>query len=1503
MYSNFYFIEEVQSAAYDLAVNMEQNIIDGKQISALSLGQFLEIIVNDMLKRRLNYTPPKTMDFSKKLNKLLNTKGIIKHDFKKDLQDTYNKRSDGAHIDPITNKPTEHSRMFYSHLIKKLHYLAYRYYQVVKDETFEKKEFIEPIYLDRDSGNSSQDEKSSNFLINKRNQGDIPKETIDCIFTNQSEGDLAKGSRTLGDFTLTPVNSSGKNHSDKSGEDKSIQTSLKSSKKDEDSPETNFNKFLESLLVNNNVEYAKGNYEISDIQIIKWYKKNLNKFIQSRKDADFKHEFILITEYFMNKWLDIRSQNFSRKEIINKLGLNNEIITFWFKKSVKNNLDEEFPIFNQFFLQNDYIDMYLILNSISDDKTREEIAETANVNVSDLNKYYILGIEGNDIYIPFYKDFKNQYVYKRMGAYLDNLRTMKSSEAQLKTKITDEELFGWYDQGKIDFISGNLRTEKFQDFFLLRFIFLSNKWLELLKNSYSIKKAANEVEITLDEIQEWVNYGIKPQYKNLKGFKNFEAFVNDTVEIIINSMINLLDSGKSIKEASNELDISLEHLDKFYDFGISKRVPYINYYNYLINNYFPLRKEKFLKYLLDGKAKNNAAKLSQLSVEEIDEWYALGKQGFKQHVAFYNIYLKIKIDTYKEYLIKGKSKKDALRLSDLEEEEILSFQDNIEIDILKKRMDLVIKEVLNGKSSSKIAKKLKIKQTLIFDWFEKGLNGESDYINFYKAYYENYVSIGCEIVSSYFEEGLNKKQVVKRMKKEDQDLDIADIEHWISLGLLEDENIHKSKKDNEETINRSEEGILVDDIEDIKELKVDILSKCIGLFDDNLRLVKNNEDCNEFKSKLNYLSFENKIRIPLNIIKVIAENYEEIEYSKRLQLSYLNILHHKNFNDYENIWYWVLKKADDPSFDIDSISKEKIEIPSKEKDFVYLEDIEPEDDSLVITSKDLEIIKEDIFIDESIDDTYYESDIIDYLDDYWEEDLEDDEEKEKEYKIVSKFIEELGRENEMFEGFIDDESNEILEIGTIESKEEIESNEPIESTPLEKEPITETTHYSTILNQKLKSHFEDKIINKELSKSIKEEYNLPNYVIEFLINKFSDNGVDYESIIKVLRYSFTPISRPESFDVVDKISVSLFYKENKYIAKFNNLGIKLEIDSSYPYQYEKLLHGNVWAYVKLKNKENLSIDNLELIESPYFSIDEITDYRKEFTKEEWIDILISSCGINPTTISYETKLLLLMRLIPFVEKNFYSCDLSSKESLKDIFYRNINFNNSQINETLYGLFYNQQKHKKGAISYFDSIYINQFTKITDINRKDKLISFMSKADKTNKDSYNDASLILSDNLNEYVVDFIKSGNRSNKLVNSILCDKEFLDNIHCIIPSLENEEYNELEKIQDVYSNDYGFNDIVLSEYFNKLRDLDCTDLYGKYIRLGEGSNIRDFNAIKLMSSGLIKLLYPDNVYVKEDIQEIIEICLKSRKYIKRMLNQDIELSYIDLESSEEIYI
>lgn len=1298
--------------------------------------------------------------------------------------------------------------------------------------------------------------------------------------------------------------------------------------------EERFDKFLNELNKNEDYKKLESDYLINNDELSSWYNnRRINQFIQSKGDSNFNNAFINVTGILMNKFLALRANGLTRKEILKELNIKKDVLDFWFKKSFKRGLNETYEIFDDFISQNEIIDMDLILKSIDDDKTREEIAIDADVKLSNLNNYYKWGMEGNEYYLSFYNSFKREYVYKRMGAYLENLRFFKPNEALKKTNITKEELNDWNNQGRIDFLTFNPNTEKFMDFFLIRFVLLGNNWLHYRKKFLTREEVSKKIEVSLSEVDEWLSFGSYKFNKNLKGYELFKGFYNDEQSIIIDSIIALIDEGDSLEEARIKLGLNKNDLDRYFELGSKEDSIYRDYYLFIIEEYIPVRKEKFLNLLEEGKSKENAAKMSQLLVEDIDGWYELGKDGDPNFIGFYDKYFNIKLKNYKNYLIKGKTKKDALRLSKLDENEILGKEDEINVAIEKSRMDSVIKEVKNN-NSAKAAKKLKIKQNLIFEWFEKGCSGEKEYIDFYTQYKKIYVDIGCKSAISYFKEGFNKKETINKMKKDKKAFDIKDLEHWQKLGLLKDEKYYKDNKDKitemEDDLESINDKDLIE-IEDLDYLK-ETDKKSNFMFKYHLNILENLFDkfnikeSSSFNSKLNYVEFENKIQYS------IKDYNMDYGFSQNLQIAYLNILSNEEFNDYGHVWYWVIKKANDPDFDIDSINV-KAESVSVEEGTVsdskivssIVSDDQPVTDEDLITEDNLGA-DEDLITDDSIDDYEDFEDPISYLEDYNDDDyiLTEEEKSNKAHDLIVQNMDEIFRDEDFEGGFItEDLHSDDLEIKDSEdlvseeaetlitesdedisdvltaddSDEDVSDDLLVDDSELFDVKIvsstdikTEETIDSKDFNTKIKALFTTKIISKELTNQIKSEYNIPIFVIEYVIDRFTDKDItDFESITKVLKYSFRQTNKPDSFDVVDKLSVKLDYKQNSYIASFRNLGYKLPIDSSFPFQYENLLSGDVWAYVKLNNKDNLSVEDLSLIEGPYFRLNKITDLRKEFTKEEWIDLLLKSCNINPVSMDYDDKLKCIIKMIPFVENNFYLLDINDNRYSKSNIYENVSFRTSTVkNNRFNNIFYTNKQNKRGPLSYLDSLVIDNISEVREVNQKNYIIEYIST--ETNSES----SLVFSNYLRSDVIDFIKGSQRSNKLVNSIICDGEFLENIHCIVTDVGDNEA----------SNECGFSTVVLSEYFNKLRGLDYTELYEKYFKLSEGLKLKDVNAIKKTSSGMIKLLYPDGTYEKEDIAEIIEISIKSRKIIKRILDGDeLRLSYIDLDNAKEIFI
>ena len=235
--------------------------------------------------------------------------------------------------------------------------------------------------------------------------------------------------------------------------------------------------------------------------------------------------------------------------------------------------------------------------------------------------------------------------------------------------------------------------------------------------------------------------------------------------------------------------------------------------------------------------------------------------------------------------------------------------------------------------------------------------------------------------------------------------------------------------------------------------------------------------------------------------------------------------------------------------------------------------------------------------------------------------------------------------------------------------------------------MTENEDKRAVIKSKLRQYFDGKIVRKDLTKKIKEGANVPVYVLEFLLGQYcsSDNPeIIEEGVENVKRILADNFVRPDeaqkilsvlrqrgSHTVIDKITVGLNIKKDIYEAEFSNLGLKnIPIDEEYPSKFDRLLCGGIWCIVQLdyeyteedRNGIPISIRKLTPIQMPHVDIDELKLDRKAFTKEEWMDVLLRSIGMEPDTLTSREKWLLLIRMIPLVENNFNLCELGPRST-------------------------------------------------------------------------------------------------------------------------------------------------------------------------------------------------------------------------------------------------
>ena len=493
-----------------------------------------------------------------------------------------------------------------------------------------------------------------------------------------------------------------------------------------------------------------------------------------------------------------------------------------------------------------------------------------------------------------------------------------------------------------------------------------------------------------------------------------------------------------------------------------------------------------------------------------------------------------------------------------------------------------------------------------------------------------------------------------------------------------------------------------------------------------------------------------------------------------------------------------------------------------------------------------------------------------------------------------------------------------------------------------------------IIKDKLRQNFDGKIVRKDLTKKIKEGANVPTYVLEFLLGQYcssDDDEIVAQGVENVKRILADNYVRPDESEkvlsklrqrgamtIIDQVTVELNLRYDYYEARFSNLGLGgVPISEEYPEKFDRLLCGGIWCIIQLeynndsleeeaqigfngkpksksKNGGNslISIRKLTPIQMPHVDIEDLKQGRKAFTKEEWIDVLLRSIGMEPEELTYREKWLLLLRMIPLVENNFNLCELGPRSTGKSHLYKEISPNSILVSggqTTVANLFYNMGKHTMGLVGLWDCV---AFDEVAGIRFKDKdgiqiMKDYMASGSfaRGKEEKAANASMVFVGNINQSVDVLLKTSSLFDPFPPEMGTDTAFLDRMHCYIPGWE------IPKLRpEHFTDDYGFITDYLAEFLRELRKEQYGDALDRFYRLGKNLNQRDTIAVRKMVGGLVKLVYPDGVFEKEDLEEILQIALEMRRRVKEQLKKlggmefyDVNFSYIDNESFEEHYV
>lgn len=473
------------------------------------------------------------------------------------------------------------------------------------------------------------------------------------------------------------------------------------------------------------------------------------------------------------------------------------------------------------------------------------------------------------------------------------------------------------------------------------------------------------------------------------------------------------------------------------------------------------------------------------------------------------------------------------------------------------------------------------------------------------------------------------------------------------------------------------------------------------------------------------------------------------------------------------------------------------------------------------------------------------------------------------------------------------------------------------------------------LDQLLNTHFAGRVVRKDLTKLIKEGANVPVYVLEYLLGMYcaSDDPFVIEqglnNVKTVLAENYVRPDEAEkvkslvrergSYKVIDRVTVRLNERQDRYEATFSNLGIKdADISGGIVKANEKLLVGGIWVIATLtyyyeegQRTSPFAVSQLKPIQMPNMNMQELFDGRAAMTTAQWRETLIRSTGMEPATLDEEVQWHLLARMIPFVENNYNVCELGPRGTGKSHIYKECSPNSILVSggqTTVANLFYNMSTRRIGLVGLWDLV---AFDEVAGINFKDKdgiqiMKDYMASGSfaRGREQMEASASMVFVGNINQSVESLVKTSHLLAPFPEQMI-DSAFFDRFHAYIPGWE------IPKMRPEYFTDrYGLIVDYLAEYFREMRKRSFADALDKHFKLGNNLNQRDVIAVRKTLSGLLKLLHPHGAFDKEDVRACLEYALQVRRRVKEQLKKiggmefyDVHFSYIDNDSLEEHFV
>lgn len=450
----------------------------------------------------------------------------------------------------------------------------------------------------------------------------------------------------------------------------------------------------------------------------------------------------------------------------------------------------------------------------------------------------------------------------------------------------------------------------------------------------------------------------------------------------------------------------------------------------------------------------------------------------------------------------------------------------------------------------------------------------------------------------------------------------------------------------------------------------------------------------------------------------------------------------------------------------------------------------------------------------------------------------------------------------------------------------------------------------TTLDDKINEHFAGFVVRKDLVKAVKGNAIVPTYVLEYLLGQYcatddeASISTGIETVKDILRKHYvhrseaglvqSTIKERGRYKVIDQVSVALNEKTDAYEAVFENLGIKrVAIDSGTVKAHPKLLVTGIWciADVQYEFSEDSRIspwiiDTLKPIQIARVDYDGYRETRGRFTTDEWIDLLMQTIGFDPAAFGRRSKLLQLMRLIPFVERNYNFIELGPKGTGKSHIYSEFSPHGQLISGgevTVPKLFVNNSNGRIGLVGFWDVVAFDEFAGREKTANK-ALVDIMKNymANKQFSRGVNpmgaEASFAFVGNTDHNVPWMLKNSDLFESLPPQFH-DSAFIDRLHAYLPGWE------VDIIRgEMFTSGYGFIVDYLAEILRHLRAEDFSNRPDRYFTVPVQTHIRDRAAINKTMSGLLKLIFPNGGETEAEVEELLRLAIECRKRVKDQL-------------------